>query len=107
MLIEQQVQVLVPCHPPDSVAGSLIHWLSTPVTSKLLFLLPKVEYSGCILQATCHIALVSKRLVTNKPPHLDFSPIGDFADNDVTFRVDRNAVRIRQIASLVTRPPEF
>ena len=46
-------------------------------------------------------------LLPDCPPHLEFSTVGNFANNDVTLRVDRNAMRVREIATLVTRSPEF
>ena len=46
-------------------------------------------------------------LIPDCPPHLDFSAVGDFTDNDVTLRVNCNTVRVCQITTLVTRPPEF
>jgi hypothetical protein len=46
-------------------------------------------------------------LIPECPPHLDFSAVGNFTDNDVTLRVNCNTVRVCQITTLVTRPPEF
>ena len=46
-------------------------------------------------------------LVADCSPHLEFSPVRHFAHNDVALRVHGNAVRVCQIARLVTRPSEF
>jgi hypothetical protein len=46
-------------------------------------------------------------LLPNCPPHLDFSPIRNFAYNDVTLRVNCNTMRVCEISTLVARPPEF
>jgi hypothetical protein len=46
-------------------------------------------------------------LLLNCSPHLNFSPIRDFADNDVTLRVNRDTMGVRKISTLVTGPPEF
>jgi hypothetical protein len=46
-------------------------------------------------------------LLPNCPPHLELSPVRYFAHNDVTLRVNCNTMRVCEIATLVTRPPEL
>src|SRR5215469_3329463 len=78
----------LPCTPLRSARNLLHHRCSTTTTS---------------FCASCSFTV----LPLNCSPHLNFSPIRDFADNDVTLRVDCDTMGVCKISTLVTRPPEL